>query len=82
MSLNQLKLRVFQLSLHHEYYQVKYQLSSIGFENLAYLQSIEKTCRFLMLLGTIDWQIEDFLRRVSMSRIDFMSRDSFSVRTD
>ena len=30
--------------LRHEYYQVKYQESSIGFENLAYLQSIEQRC--------------------------------------
>ena len=45
MSLNQLKLGVFQLSLHHEYYQAKYQESSIGFENLVCLQSIENWCK-------------------------------------
>ena len=49
ISLNQLKLSVFQFSLHHEYYQVKYQESSIEFENLAYLQSIEKRCKLLFL---------------------------------
>ena len=48
ISLNQLKLGVFQLSLHHEYYQVKYQESSIGSENLAFLQSIENQCKLMI----------------------------------
>ena len=29
------------------YYQVKYQESSIGFENIAYLQSIENKCKMM-----------------------------------
>ena len=33
------------LTIKVEYYQVKYQESSTGFENLAYLQSIEKKCK-------------------------------------
>ena len=50
ISLNQLMLRVlFQLSLYNECYQAKYQESTVGFENLAYLQSIEKRCNFLII---------------------------------
>ena len=40
--MNWLFEQVFQLSLHHTYYQVKYQESSIGFENLACLRPLKR----------------------------------------
>ena len=50
VSLHQLKLHVFQLSLHHECDQVNYQESSTGFDNLACLQSIERGVKYVTCL--------------------------------
>ena len=45
--------RLFAIKITDDALWAKYQESSIGFENLAHLQSIEKRCNGKMRLGTI-----------------------------